>query len=115
MAKEYTTYTAFWPYYLREHAKPVTRGLHYAGTSLALLLMGYAVIANAWLWAAVPFAGYGFAWLAHAVVEHNKPATFTYPLWSLISDFRMFGLWITGRLGPHLAQAGVPPRAATQN
>ena len=104
-----TTYTEFWPFYLREHARPLTRGLHYAGTSLAILCVVYATVAGGWTWLAVPTAGYGFAWIAHAAVEHNKPATFTYPVWSLISDFRMFGLWISGRLRPHLERAGVGP------
>jgi len=55
----------------------------------------------------VPVTGYFFAWVSHAFIERNKPATFTYPLWSLIGDYRMFWLWVTGRLDAELAKAGV--------
>ncbi len=103
-----TCYADFWPYYLREHARPATRALHYIGTALVIGLLLYGSLANTWAFVAVPFAGYGFAWAAHLAVEHNRPATFTHPWWSLISDFRMFALFVGGRIGAHLDKAGVP-------
>lgn len=110
MARTITRYSDFWPYYLREHAKPGTRTLHYIGTALTFAFLIVAIRSGGWWWALLPLAGYGFAWGAHFGVEKNRPATFTYPLWSLFSDYRMFFLWLTGRLGPHLARAGVSAR-----
>jgi hypothetical protein len=108
MADRKATYAEFWPFYLREHAKPSTRYLHYVGTALMIGVAVFAVVTQRWWWlAAMPVAGYFFAWVAHFIVERNKPTTFTHPLWSLVSDVRMFFLAITGRLGPHLKSAGV--------
>jgi hypothetical protein len=104
----YRSFRDFWPHYLREHSRPSTRRLHYAGTGLVLLIAAAAAATGDWrLLLALPVAGYGFAWFAHAAVERNRPATFTYPLWSLAADFKMWALWLTGRLGPELRRAGL--------
>lgn len=108
MAREHKTFAAFWPFYLREHSRRRTRALHYAGTTLVVFILLFAVLTGRWLLLlAVPLAGYGFAWVAHFAVEKNRPATFTYPLWSLAADFKMWWLWLTGRLAPELEKAGV--------
>lgn len=104
-----TSYDAFFLFYLREHARPATRRWHYAGTALVIAIALALVATGNLLWLPVVLlAGYGPAWISHFFIEKNRPATFRHPFWSLISDFRMFGLWITGRLGPWLKRAGVP-------
>lgn len=98
----------FWPYYLQEHARPGTRALHYAGTSLVVALAAAAPFAGRWwMAAALPVVGYGFAWAGHMLVERNRPATFRYPLWSLRADFVMWYRFLTRRMARDLARAGV--------
>jgi len=101
-------YASFWRRYLRAHSRPDTRALHYAGTSAAAGLLALAVVRRDWrLVIAAPVVGYGLAWTGHALLEGNRPETFGHPLWSLMSDFRMLGLAASGRLDPHLEQAGI--------
>jgi hypothetical protein len=104
-------YRDFWPHYLREHAKPGTRALHYAGTGCASIALIAAVATRRWwLIPLALIAGYGPAWIAHYFVEKNRPATFTHPIWSLVSDYRMAWCWANGRIPRELAKAGVRPR-----
>ena len=132
---------AFWPYYLAEHRHPVSRILHFFGTtgyfaaviSSALYnplwflpALGIAILSG-WYGAmrvereraaflpmlgvvvplviAAPYtmplgivSAYACAWIGHFRFEHNRPATFSYPVWSFLCDFRMWGNMVRGRL-----------------
>ena len=102
------SYREFWPYYLNEHKDPRTRALHLAGTGLTtVFLVACIVTANIWFLPAAVAAGYGPAWFAHFFIEKNRPATFRYPVWSLISDFRMTATWLTGGLDRELKRAQI--------
>jgi hypothetical protein len=101
-------YRDFWLRYLAGHADRRTRALHYLGTAGAMACIASAAIAGDWRWlVAAPLVGYGPAWLAHAALERNRPETFSHPVWSLVSDFRMLGLFLAGRLGGELRRAGI--------
>jgi hypothetical protein len=103
--KTIATFREFWPFYVREHSQPLTRGLHYVGTSGVLLSLALALVTGRWaLLALMPVFGYGFAWAAHFFVQHNRPATFTYPLWSLAADFVMFGKMLRGKMAEEARQ-----------
>ena len=93
------TYTEFWDFYVAEHAQPLTRYLHFIGTMLGFVLLVWIVRSGNWIYFPLCFVvGYAFAWFAHFFVEHNKPATFKYPLWSFISDYKMVFYMLVGRM-----------------
>ena len=102
----YATYEAFWPFYVSQHRNPINRRLHFIGTTLVLAsLSAGALVSPRWAFLA-PFAGYGFAWVGHFAFERNRPATFTYPLWSLRADFRMFRRILAGSMDRELERFG---------
>ena len=99
MAKEFTSFSAFYPFYLSEHSNRISRRLHFIGTLGVLVIVFKAVF---WrdpvlLWL-VPVVGYGFAWIGHFFFEKNRPATFQYPIYSLMGDFAMFRDILIGRI-----------------
>jgi len=105
--KPIATYREFWPFYLREHAQGSTRAIHIFGVCAAVLCVVAAIVLrNGWFALGALPAGYGPAWVAHFFVEKNQPATFRYPLWSVVSDFRMTAAWLMGRLARELEKAG---------
>ena len=95
----FQSFREFWPHYLSEHASPTSRFLHMTGTvTAAILLILLMLTGNLWFLLASLIAGYGFAWFGHFSIEHNRPMTFTHPIWSLRGDLLMFYLACTGNL-----------------
>ncbi|HMM81412.1 MAG TPA: DUF962 domain-containing protein [Pyrinomonadaceae bacterium] len=93
------TYAEFWDFYLTEHRHPLTRVLHFIGTSLGIVLLIWLVWSGLWYFFPLCFVcGYAFAWTAHFLVEKNRPATFKYPGWSFISDYKMVWYMLTCRI-----------------
>ena len=88
MAERIPSFREFWPFYVGEHSHPTNRKLHFVGTTLFLATMLAALVTlRWWLFVLMPVSGYSFAWIGHFLVEKNRPATFQYPVWSLMADF----------------------------
>jgi hypothetical protein len=106
------TFEAFWPFYLGEHSLPLTRTLHFIGTTIAALLIVSAVVtmSPAPLLGAL-FSGYLWAWVSHYFVEKNRPATFTYPAWSFIADWKMWAFMATRKLDAELKRHNITPKS----
>jgi hypothetical protein len=107
------SFEEFWPFYVSQHTRAATRSWHFVGTTLAFLcLVGVAFGWSRLLLAGAVVAGYGGAWIGHFFVEHNQPATFGHPLWSLRGDMRMYRLMLSGRMAVEvegIRRAGAAP------
>jgi hypothetical protein len=108
-SRDAADFETFWLRYLADHSDARTRAMHHIGISLALTAIAFGLIVGPLLpfLAAAPVFAYGLAWLSHAIYENNTPTAFGRPWWSLLASFRMYGLWLTGRLDAELARAGV--------
>lgn len=95
----YDSFSAFYPYYLSEHANRTCRRLHFVGTSLGVVfLMTTILTQNAWWLLAGLVCGYAFAWIGHFFFEKNRPATFTHPVYSFAGDWVMWSEMLRGRI-----------------
>ena len=104
--EEIKSFAEFWPHYVADHSQPATRALHLAGTTAALACA--AALAARRKWKYIPLAlipGYGAAWVGHFFVERNKPASFKYPLWSFIADYKMIALMLAGKMEAEVERA----------
>ena len=98
MEQKYKSFAEFYPFYLSQHSDPVCRGLHYLGSTLVLLILLFSLLSGQFVWLlALPVVGYGFAWMGHFGFAHNKPATFQYPVYSLMADWVMLAQFVSGK------------------
>jgi hypothetical protein len=98
-AEPYRSFGAFYPFYLSQHAHRTCRRLHFLGTTLGLagVIAALATVNFRWLAAGI-VAGYAAAWAGHFFFEKNRPATFTYPIYSFVGDWVMWRDMLTGRI-----------------
>lgn len=95
----FRSFAEFYPYYLEEHSDANCRRLHFAGSLLVIFVALYAIVTAKFLYLLLlPVIGYGFAWVGHYGFEKNRPATFKYPLYSLMGDWVMFKDMLVGRI-----------------
>ena len=96
--ERFQSFSAFYPHYIHEHSNRTCRRIHVVGSALVLGVLAVAVVTlNPWWLLAMPLVGYGFAWVGHFFFEKNRPATFRYPLSSLMGDWRMFFETVSGK------------------
>jgi len=104
--QDYNTFAEFWPHYVSEHSRSGTRLLHLIGTTIAIASIVYFIaVGRWWLFPLALIPGYGAAWIGHFLVEKNKPATFQHPLWSLMGDYKMIWMMLTGRIDAEVQRA----------
>lgn len=96
----FASFREFYPFYLGEHSNRTSRRLHVIGSTGVLLILGLVLagVLTPWWLFALPVCGYGFAWVGHFFFEHNKPATFKHPVYSLMGDWVMFKDVLTGKI-----------------
>lgn len=98
--KDFSNFAEFYPFYLSQHRNRNCRRLHFVGTAgvIAVITASIASTNPAFIILA-PLIGYGCAWVGHFCFEHNKPAAFGHPLWSLRGDITLFWQILSGRIG----------------
>ena len=89
--ERYKSFEDFYPYYISEHDHKYTKLMHFIGTSISIyFLIKFILSFNFLIILYALLSGYGFAWVGHFFIEKNKPATFKYPFYSLIGDYKMY-------------------------
>lgn len=109
--QSYKSFRDFWPFYLGEHSMPQCRTQHFLGSSIAAAFFFVAMVTGHLTWIFLSLiVGYGCAWWGHFVFEKNTPATFKYPIYSFMGDWKMFWMMMVGTLDDELKRLGIRPR-----
>jgi len=95
----YQRFADFYPVYLAEHADRTSRRLHFIGSSLALPLpCGISRDAQPAVAVRGPRVRLRLRLGRPFLFEHNRPATFRQPLFSLMGDWKMYWQTLPGRI-----------------
>jgi len=96
---KFNSFKEFYPFYLSEHNKSLTKIFHAIGSLGVIAIILYTMFSKEWeLLYFTPLCGYGFAWFSHFFIEKNLPATFKYPIYSFIGDWVMLKDVLTGKV-----------------
>jgi hypothetical protein len=92
-------FNQFWDFYVAEHSRPETRIFHFVGSMLGVATLVWLIVSGNWyLFPLALVPAYAMAWVSHFFIEHNKPATFKYPLWSFAGDWVMVWMMLQGKM-----------------
>ena len=98
-ASSFSSFEAFYPFYLNEHSNITCRRLHFIGSPLSLICLVMLVVTfkpQYFLYGLL--CGYGCAWIGHFCFEKNKPASFKRPFYSFMGDWVMYKDMWTGKI-----------------
>ena len=102
--RKFQSFDEFFPFYLCEHTLGKTKLFHFIAT-VNVLAINIILLTRKWQWKLFMLAfvqAYGLAWVSHFFIEHNRPATWTYPIYSFFGDFKMFFEIISLKYPPFL-------------
>ena len=102
--RKFQSFDEFYPFYLCEHTLGKTKLFHFFATFNALAIIA-VLLTRKWQWKLLLFGfvqAYTLAWISHFFIEHNRPATLTYPTYSFFGDFKMFFEIISLKYPPFL-------------
>ena len=112
MEMRLTDYPAYWAYYITQHRQSGNRVLHYIGSACLVAFVTEAIVIG--IWTPLPAAlaaAFVPGLVGHVLFEKSPPEKHHYPVWAVLSDLRMLGLSLTGRLARTFDLPGVRRRA----
>lgn len=108
MFKRNDSFAEFWPDYLRAHQKTGTRVCHYIATAWGVSVGFYGIgTLQIWYVLAGIAGGYAIAVGSHYAFGDSKPLVGRSAVMGAMSDFRMIGLALTGRLDDEFRKYGI--------